>query len=83
MTVGGEYKVWLVNVVNRSEGGDSGKGIWGGDEDHGASVILVGKKYQLIMATTELDQGCTDSSVSNSSVSSKDGAVAGKATTTG
>ncbi|GJT83784.1 hypothetical protein Tco_1058126 [Tanacetum coccineum] len=40
-------------AVNTGEGGDSGKGIWGGDEDHGDSGDAGGEDIASSLATSE------------------------------
>ncbi|GJZ29079.1 hypothetical protein Tco_0573726 [Tanacetum coccineum] len=46
-------------AVNTGEGGDSGKGIWGGDEDHGDSGDAGGEDIASNLATSESDHAGT------------------------
>ncbi|GJU11782.1 hypothetical protein Tco_1134178 [Tanacetum coccineum] len=47
---------WLAYT---GEGGDSGKGIWGGDEDHGDSGDAGGEDIASNLATSESDHAGT------------------------
>ncbi|GJR99435.1 hypothetical protein Tco_0315944 [Tanacetum coccineum] len=46
------------NLFRGGEGGDSGKGIWGGDEDHGDSGDAGGEDIASSLATSESDHAC-------------------------